>query len=239
MFETLQYVLQVTSSVESIKPGGAGHASSIRVRLLHATVRQRILELAKEQPEYFDVEKLGIPVNDLDCIGTIHTFSTSVVWLGLPRQGIWPREQEIDDYIALWRLVAHYQGTPAESLETKAKAQAMMESLLASEFNPTDTSRILAKNIILSLENTAPSYSSKEFMEAMARQLNGDELSDSLDLPRPGIYYRALVYGYCLVVMAFAYTSRLFPTLDQNLIQVCRINTLVLSLRSYMLTNTL
>ncbi|RJE24341.1 hypothetical protein PHISCL_03346 [Aspergillus sclerotialis] len=222
MFETLQYVLQVTSSVESIKPDGDGHASSVRVRLLHAAVRQRILELAKEQPEYFDVEKLGVPINDLDSIGTIHTFSTAVVWLGLPRQGIWLREQEIDDYIALWRLVAHYQGTATESLESKAKARAMMESLLASEFNPTDMSKILAKNIILSLENTAPSYSSKEFMEAMARRLNGDQLSDSLDIPRPGIYYRALIYGYCIVVMAFAYAVRLFPSLDQNFIEIRR-----------------
>lgn len=221
MFETLQYVLQVTSSVDSIKPGGDGHASSVRVRLLHAAVRQRILELVKEQPEYFDVEKLGVPINDLDSTGTIHTFSTAVVWLGLPRQGIWLREQEIDDYIALWKLVAHYMGTPIESLESKAKARAMMESLLASEFDPTDTSQVLAKNIILSLENTAPSYSSKEFMEAMARRLNGDQLSDRLGIPHPSMYYKALIYGYCIVVMGFAYAVRVFPSWGQDLIEVC------------------
>lgn len=220
MFETLQYVLQVTSSLDSIKPGGDGHAASVRVRLLHAAVRQRILELVKQKPDYFDVERLGIPINDLDSIGTINTFSTSVVWLGLPRQGIWLREQEIDDYIALWRLAGYYLGTPTDAFESRPKARAIMESLLASEINPIDIGRVLAKNIILSLENTAPSYASKEFMEAMSRQLNGDQLCDSLDIPRPSVYYRALIYGYCLVVMAFAYSVRVFPSLDQNFIAV-------------------
>lgn len=224
MFETLQFVLQVTRSLDSIKPGGDGHASSVRVRLLHATVRQRILELAKEKPDYFDVKRLGVPINDLDCIGTINTFSTSVVWLGLPRQGIWLREQEVEDYIALWRLVAYYMGTPTEPFESKAKARAIMESLLASEIDPTDMGKVLAKNIILSLENTAPSYASKEFMEAMTRQLNGNELSDSLDIPRPGLYYRALVFGYCVVVMGFAFVARLSPSFDQNFIAVCIIS---------------
>lgn len=221
MFETLQFVLQVTNSVESVKPGGDGHASSVRVRFLHATVRQRILELEKQKPGYFDVEKLGVPVNDLDCIGTINTFSTTIIWLGLPRQGVWLREQEIDDYIALWRLIALYLGTPTEPFESKAKARAMMESLLASQLNPSNMGKVLAKNIVVSLENTAPSFASKEFMEAMARLLNGDQLSDRLDIPQSSLYYRALMFGYCMFVMTFAYTVRLFPAVDQRFLAVC------------------
>ncbi|KAA8642925.1 hypothetical protein EYZ11_009661 [Aspergillus tanneri] len=218
LLETLQHVLQVSLSLNSMKPGGDGHISSIRVRLLHASVRRRILSMVKQKPEYYNVEKFGIPINDLDCIGTIHTFSSSVVWLGLPRQGIWLRDQEIDDYLALWRLVAHYMGTPTHSLQSRATSRAMMESLLVSEINPTDIGKILAQNIILGLENTAPIYASKEFMEAMARRLNGNKLSDKLDLPRPSIYYQALVYGYCFVVMGLCYGLRLFPKLDQTFI---------------------
>ncbi|EDP51089.1 conserved hypothetical protein [Aspergillus fumigatus A1163] len=222
MLETLQHVLQVTGSVDAMRPGGAGHASSVRVRLLHAAVRSRILDLVKNKPEYYDVDKHGIPINDLDCIATINTFSTSVVWIGLPRQGILLREREIDDYLALWRLVAYYMGAPHEFLETRAKAKAMMESLLASEIHPTETSKILAQNIILSLENTPPTYASKEFMEAMARHLNGKQLSDKLGLPRPTLYYQALVYGYCIVLMWFAYTFRLLPSIDQAMIKFRR-----------------
>lgn len=220
LLETLQHILQVSLSLDSIKPGGKGHVSSVRVRLLHASVRRRVLSLVKNRPEYYDIKKYGIPINDLDCIATIHTFSTSVVFLGLPRQGIFLRNQEIEDYIALWRLVAFYMGTPTDCFETTAQARAMMESLSVSEIDPTDTGRILAQNIILGLEYTAPTYASKEYLEAMARKLNGDELSDSLNLPRPSLYYQALVYGQCILVMAACYGLRVFPMLDQAIIEV-------------------
>ena len=59
-------LIVATQSLEYIQPGGAGHASSIRVRLLHAAVRRRIMKLARQRPEYYDVGAWGIPINDLD-----------------------------------------------------------------------------------------------------------------------------------------------------------------------------
>ncbi|KAG0646081.1 hypothetical protein D0Z07_8255 [Hyphodiscus hymeniophilus] len=198
LYETTQHILQVTQSLDSIKPGGVGHASSIRVRLLHAAVRRRITKLAAEKPSYYSIEELGIPINDLDCIATIGTFSATLIWLGFPRQGIWIRDQEVQDYIALWRLVAYYMGTPTEPFETPAKAKRMMESLLVTEITPTATSKVLANNIILSLKGQAPTYASRDFLNANARWLNGNELADALGLGRPGLYYYALVVGQCI-----------------------------------------
>lgn len=68
------------------------------------------MKLAKENPKYFDVESWGVPINDLDCIATIVSFSSSLIWIGFPRQGIFLRKQEIEDYVALWRLIAYYTG---------------------------------------------------------------------------------------------------------------------------------
>ncbi|KAJ5226186.1 hypothetical protein N7468_007411 [Penicillium chermesinum] len=204
LLETLQHILQVNESIDAMRPGGEGSVSSVRVRLLHSCVRQKILGLADEQPEYYDVAKHGVPVSDLDCIGTISTFCSTVVWMGLPRQGIYLREAEIADYIALWRLVAYYMGTPIEPFENPTRAKAWMESLLVSEFHPTDTGQVLAQNIILGLENTAPAYASKGFMEAMGRLLNGEQLSDELGLPHTGLYYRLLIWGYCFWIWGMA-----------------------------------
>lgn len=203
-----------------MKPGGAGHQSSVRVRLLHSSVRSRILSLVKERPEYYDLEAFGIPISDLDCIGTINTFSTSVVWIGLPRQGIYLREREIEDYIALWRLVAYYMGTPHEVFADKPTAKAFMESIFEFEVDPKPIGQVLAKNIVIGLENTAPSFASKEFMEAMARHLNGDKLADRLDIPKTSLYYQTLIYGYCYFVMIIAYTNRIFPLFDKFWIAV-------------------
>lgn len=78
LYETTQHILQVTASLQSIQPLGDGFASSLRVRLLHASVRRRILALAAQMPSYYSVPEYGIPINDLDCIGTIATFSATL-----------------------------------------------------------------------------------------------------------------------------------------------------------------
>ena len=119
LFETTQHILQCTRTLDGIKPGGEGFASSIRVRLLHAAVRQRILKLAEKRPSYFNVAEWGIPINDLDQIATIGTFSSTLIWLSFPRQGIFLRNQEVEDYLALWRYIAYLMGTPDEWFQHK------------------------------------------------------------------------------------------------------------------------
>lgn len=66
--ETTQYILQCTKDLQSIQPGGQGHNSSIRIRLLHAAVRQRIKRLTHKNHSYYDMGKFGVPINDLDCV---------------------------------------------------------------------------------------------------------------------------------------------------------------------------
>lgn len=222
MYETTQHILQVTSSLSSIQPGGAGFASTIRVRLLHAAVRRRILALSNLRPDYYSVADFGIPINDLDSIATIATFSATLIWLGIPRQGIWLREQEIEDYIALWRLVAHYIGTPTTYFSSPKCARAIMESILITEVNPSPTSRILANNIIQSLHNQSPSYASRDFLSAGARWLNGNELGDALGLPRPSFYYWALVAGQCLFFIGLTFLRKTFSAFDRRGIRTLR-----------------
>lgn len=222
LFETTQHVLQCTQSLSALQPGGAGFASSIRVRLLHAAVRQRILKLTSQRPDYFDSERNGVPINDLDCVGTISSFSSTLIWLALPRQGIWLREGEIADYLAMWRYIAYLMGTPTDVFESPARAKTMMESLMMHEIAPTETSKVLANNVINALEGQAPSYPSRSFLEVMSRWLNGGELSDALGLGRPGVYYWALMTGQCLFFMAICYIYRAIPYLDRRKIAALR-----------------
>ncbi|KAI9640074.1 hypothetical protein NHQ30_011476 [Ciborinia camelliae] len=222
MFKTTQLILQVTQSIEAIKPGGTGHISSIKVRLLHAAVRRRILALAKEKPSYYSIEDYGIPINDLDSIATIGTFSATLIWLAFPRQGIFLRAQEITDYIALWRLIAHYLGTPTCYFSSPASAKSIMESILLSEINPSPPSKMLANNIILSLQGQAPTYASRDFLEANARWLNGNGLCDALGLGRPSFYYWALAAGQCVVFMTVSYFYRSIGYLDRKQIATLR-----------------
>ena len=223
LFETTQHLLQCTMSLESIQaPEGDGFASSIRVRLLHAAVRKRIIALAKTRPDYYSVEKYGVPINDLDCMATIASFSSTILFISLPRQLIFPTAQEIEDYIALWRLIAHYTGTPTAYFETPAKARAIMETLLYYEINPSPTSSILANNIILALADTPPAYASPSFLAVNARWLNGNALCDALGLPHPSPYYWALMLGQCLFFAGICYTYRSIPALDRKKVKTLR-----------------
>jgi len=215
LYETTQHVLQCTRDLQSLQPGGDGWASSIRVRLLHAAVRKRILKLAETRPQYYSVEKLGVPINDLDSIGTITSFSAALIWVALPRQGIYLRKQEIHDYMALWRYIAYLLGTPTDMFSTPEKAKAVLESLLLNEINPSQTSVILSRNIIEALSMTPPAYMSREFLHANARWLLGNELCDRLGLGRPPLYYWLLVAGQCIFFMALCYTYRSFESLDK------------------------
>lgn len=222
MFETTQHILQCTRSLESIQPGGDGFASSVRVRFLHAAVRKRILKLASERPEYYNVKEFGVPINDLDCIATIATFSATLIWMSLPRQGIFLRQAEIKDYIALWRYVAYLVGCPNEVFASPAKAKAIQESLLYHEVRPSEMSRILANNIIMSLDGQPPGYASADMLIACARWLNGNELADHLGLPRPNAYFTALMAGQCLFFMAFSYIYRSVPYLDRRKVRALK-----------------
>ena len=179
------------------------------------------MQLAAENPGYYDISTLGIPINDLDCIATIVTFSSSLIWISFPRQGIFISKQEGEDYIALWRYVAYLTGTPADYFETPAKARQAMETLMLYEINPTETSKILAHNVIECLALQPPNYSSREYLEAFARWLNGNALCDALGLGRPGWYCWSLVAGQVMFSMWVSYTARAFRGLDRRKIAVC------------------
>lgn len=226
LFETFQIILQVTKSLEHVKPGGEGFASAVRVRLLHASVRNRILKLEGQRPGYFNVAEFGVPINDLDSMQSICAFSTNLVWLALPRQGIYVRKQEALDYLALWRWVGYVLGVPYDVLDDPKRAHATMESMLYDCMKPTNNSRALAKNLITALDGVAPVYAPREFFEAGSRYINGDELCDDIGLKKPGLYWQAVIKGQCWLLVIVTCISRSVPALDRWMIEASALNPL-------------
>ena len=220
LLETTQHTLGVHKDLKSIMPGGEGWEASVRIRLLHASVRRRIIRLAQEKPEYYDIKKYGVPINDLDSIGTTTTFCSTLIWLGFPRQGIWLRPQEIRDFLALWRYIAYLIGAPHDWLATPGQAKAMMESLMVAEYAPTKASSVLANNIITGFEGAAPIYASRGFLNALTWWLNGKELAQDLGIPKPTLYHTSLVASQCILFMLNAYLYRSIPFLDEWNIKV-------------------
>lgn len=222
LLETFQHQLECTRDLASLQPGGAGFVSSVRVRLLHAHVRRRIVSLAGREPGYFDLAAWGVPVNDLDCVGTVLSFSAALVWLGLPRQGIFLRDEEVVDYHALWRYIAYLMGTPADTwLVDWRRSKVFLESLMVAELTPSEMSRTLANNTLTALSCQPPTYTSREFLCAEAHWLIGHDLSDALGIARPSWVNTALVATQCVYLMSVTYLYRSIPSWDKAKNEVC------------------
>ncbi|KAM0189079.1 hypothetical protein ACHAPA_010343 [Fusarium lateritium] len=222
LLETFQMVLQVTHSLEHVQPGGEGHSSIVRVRLLHSMVRQQILKVAASKCRFFDQDTHGIPINTLDSIHAIATFGCNHAWLQLPIMGITPDPQEVEDYIALWRYVAHVIGAPQEYFTSATKAKAVMESLAYNELLVTPTSVVIGYNFVEALKDLPPMNISDGFIQAASRVLNGHEICDQLGMGRPSWYSYACFKGHCWLVRSLAFLQQKIPTLDDKMVQLCR-----------------
>ncbi|KAJ6151548.1 hypothetical protein N7470_007145 [Penicillium chermesinum] len=223
LLNTFQWLAQITSDLPSIQPGGDAHVATVRVRLLHASVRARIRILAAKDPQYFDLQNWGLPCNDLDQIHTISTFSSNQLWLHLPRLGITPTDQEIVDYVALFRYIGYILGVPPSYFERPKDAKLLMESLCVTDLQVTETSRTVAYNFIQCVANLPwPFHISGGFLEAGSRWINGDDLSDQLNLGHPSyLQYMAFVGQYILSV-ELAWAQRLVPAFDEFMVSFIR-----------------
>lgn len=114
-------------------------------------------------------------------------------------------------------------GTPADNFfSTPEKAKALMESLGLWEIHPDKTSCLLANNIISGLKNQPPTFASEDFLRAQAWWLNGRELANALEVPKPGVYYFGLVAGQCFLFLVLVWIRRLVPWLDERNIKRMR-----------------
>ncbi len=222
LIETFQFLLQVTKNIDAIKPDGEGHITTVRVRLLHSAVRERIMKLVNTRVDYFDVDKFGVPVNTLDSIHSITTFCCNHMWLQLPLMGVYPSEQETVDYIALFRWIGYLLATPDEYFATSARAKATMESMLLHEQKLTDNSAVVGYNFVQCVKDLPPFNISADFIEAGSRVLNGDEVCDSLGLGRPGLLSYASFSGFCWFVKVLALAQRWFPSFDDAVVNFFR-----------------
>lgn len=225
LLETLQWLLQVTHDLDSIKPGGQGFKSTIRVRLLHSSVRQRILELARRRPEYYNETDYGIPIDAMDSIHSITTIACNPMFLQLPYVGIQPRPDEIRDYLALFRYISHVIGVNPDYFSTPESAKAIMQSCYVHELKSTETSRVVAFNFVRCIGSLpAPLTISRGFIEAGSRWINGHEFCEEIGLGRPGVLSYIAFAGCCTLVIVMAWAQRTISAFDRFMVQVSNLS---------------
>lgn len=216
---TLQWLMEVTESLPSIQPGGKGHSSTIELRLLHARVRRRISEAALSRPGYFDFTRHGVPINTHDTILTLTFFCCKPIWAQFPRLWVHPRANEIEDFVALWRYLAHLLGLPSEHFASAAIAKQTMATLDQEKKVQCEASQQITHTFLDAFADRPPFNLSQGFLRAGIRAMNSVSTCDALEVSRPGIVHRStfVTFKACIAVLvAVQKRIRFFDTMMQK-----------------------
>eukprot|EP00977_Amphora_coffeiformis_P002646 scaffold510_cov155-Amphora_coffeaeformis.AAC.10 len=172
-----------SDNVNAILPHGEGWKAALRVRVLHAKVRRQLL--TRKGNRQWDIDHLGIPINQEDLAATLLAFSTNSLWgvefvLGRPI----PLQDRLD-YLALWRYLGWLLGidvddeqasekTPQSNSLAKTESNKLRaldpcgNGWLPSQPNPVEHSHAIFQSIIAHLMH--PDESSVRMSHHLLRQ---------------------------------------------------------------------
>ncbi len=140
--ETAQFLLD-TMTPGSLKPGGKGTETVLKVRLVHAAIRKFI-----QLGEKWNREEWDLPINQEDLVFTLFTFSSTMIeameQLGQPLS-----EQEAEDYYYAWALIGRYLGIQPELIPTNvADAKVLLALILERQAGPSEDGKQLAGALV-------------------------------------------------------------------------------------------
>ena len=197
--ETSKYVV-ATCTPGALWPGGEGWEITLRVRLMHARVRQLIHDSGRWRAEHW-----GAPINQHDMIATGLLFS-SVFVEGVRDFGVRVSREEADAFVHLWRYASWLMGCRADLLPRDMHEAGRLERLISrSQGAPDDDSRALTHALLESPRGSIqgqPAEIQIALGHGFCRALIGDAMADEL-----GVGGRRLRY----IVPAIRLLSRVLP----------------------------
>jgi hypothetical protein len=221
---TLLWLKEVTLFPESLDADGPGFVSTIRVRLRHAAVRQRMLNIPESHPAFLDTTLHGVPINTYDSILTLTFFCCNPIWKQLPRLGIYLNKQEAEDLVALFRFLAHLLGVPTDYLASAARAKKTMEDIKDCSTAPGESSKKITRDFIAAFADKAPYNVSRDFLQAGIRSMNPASVCEALGVEKvrwtPYFAFMGLQWAVKLVSLVQDMGFPLPP--GDTLIEVCK-----------------
>lgn len=99
-----------TGGLDSILPHGKGWKAALQVRILHAKVRSALLNRTGSRK--WNIETLGVPINQEDNAATLLAFSANAMLGSEMILGIPLPQQDLEAFMALWRYLGWILGVP-------------------------------------------------------------------------------------------------------------------------------
>lgn len=186
--ETGRFLVEVcqTNGLERFAPG---FQTAVRVRLMHAIVRQLLLRKGN-----WRTDDWGLPINQADMVGTVIEFSLLFLE-GCRVMGFHFEPRESEAVVHLWRYVGHLSGVDPELLEelsTEARGVRFAELVKLVQPGPDQDSIDLAAALRVVPRRLASSPVERllapftiRYHDGLTRVFNGDRVADALRIPNP------------------------------------------------------
>ena len=172
--------------------GSEGWRQSVRVRQVHAIVRQKL------QQQGWDSEYWGIPINQTDMVATHLQFSL-LIMRGLRILGARISKEEAKGILHLWHLASWWMGIDLKRLpEDETQCWAWLYTYLATQHLDFEVGKPLADALhrlpsqIMGEDNRKGRF--VELVNAsVTRTLVGDDIGDGLGLPKSKLRHGVLI----------------------------------------------
>lgn len=191
IFETALLVMEMAED-DGLEPGGDGYLTLRRLRLLHAAVRRTVLvheydaEDDADGRTPWDTVAHGVPVNQLDLLGTVWAFAlTSFDALEASDHDVEGAEEA---WVHLWCVAGHLLGiTPQPPLRPLlpmgvAEARACFGAIQERQFGPSPAGSTLAGALVEVGHDRVPRGRYDGLVEALVRDHIGDRWADALEV---------------------------------------------------------
>ncbi len=181
VIETAQFVLDMTTP-DAFSETGRGIRTIQKVRLMHATIRH-LIELDPKWVARWD-QALGVPISQLHLIGTLLSFSTTVLQ-GLEKMNIRVSAGDREAYIHLWKVIGHFLGIQDILLPNDYADSVELMARWSKLFRAKTTAGVQLANALVSLMYSyLDDPVTKGLVINWVRIWIGDETADLLGVPR-------------------------------------------------------
>ncbi len=192
ILETAQFIFDVCSE-GGLEPRARGVRSAQKVRLMHGTIRHLILLKGE-----WDIETLGVPINQEDLAGTLMTFST-VLLDALEAAGVEISAADQEAYLHLWKVVGHIMGVEQSLIPVDVKdARALMDAIRADQWTPSAEGKLLIGDLVASMADYLPGDLIDDLPVALVRFFSPPEVATILDLKEASLIDAVLHAGASL-----------------------------------------